>query len=446
MTKIIYNKILIASMLILSLASCDDFLDIQPTGKVIPTTAKEFREMLTEAYSITPSDRGLSTFRSDEFIMDATLSKEDINSYKDIWTWNDVSPSETTSSFNWRSYYQIMFSANYTIECRNTITNGTQEEIEELVGESYMLRAYMHFLLVNLYGEPYTACDPATSKAIPLKVNTDTEKVLSRNTVGEIYALILSDIDEAEKLISVEQWEQGYTYRFNKLSVNALRSRVYLYMGLWEKSLKASEYVLAVKKQLTDVTAMLPNDFKSPEAIVSLERGLSAQYVRAGKVASDLWKLYETGDLRKAKYYKQVTASNIQVLKGGSDQYRCTFRVGEIYLNAAEASLETGDAGMNKASTYLLALMKSRYTEAKYNSKETAINAMTRDELRQEIYTERFRELAFEGHRWFDLRRTTRQSLTKKYGDQIYTLELNDPRYTIRIPSEAIEANPELAN
>lgn len=69
---------------------------------------------------------------------------------------------------------------------------------------------------------------------------------------------------------------------------------------------------------------------------------------------------------------------------------------------------------MPAARTYLLTLIKQRYKAAAYTEKETAINAMGRDELLQEIYDERTRELAFEGHRWFDLRRTTRPRLEKR--------------------------------
>ena len=116
-------------------------------------------------------------------LMDASLATEDLNSFKDIWIWNDVSASETTTSFKWREFYRALFTANYTIESENMIEEGTADEVRQLVGESYMLRAYVHFLLVNLYGEPYTHCDPATSKAIPLKLNSDTEAGLTRNTV-----------------------------------------------------------------------------------------------------------------------------------------------------------------------------------------------------------------------------------------------------------------------
>lgn len=433
---------------IATLYSCDKYLDIQPVGKVIPRTAKEFRALLTQAYSYVPDDRGLAAFRSDEMVMDGTLAAEDLNSYKDIWTWNDVSPSENTAQFNWRRYYHTSFIANYTIESKDNIEDGTVDEVNQMVGESYMLRAYMHFLLVNLYGEPYTNCDPATSKAIPLKLNSDTEATLSRNTVAEVYTSILSDLTEAEKYLNADEWDLGYNYRFNTLSVNALRSRVYLYMGEWAKSLEASQAVLEVKHDLVDMatSTVLPNEYNSSENILALEQVMTSAYVRAAKVNTTLWRMYTSSDLRRSKYYDQRTPSNILVVKGGSNQYACSFRVGEMYLNAAEAALMTGEAAINIARKNLLTLMEKRYTANGYAAKETAVNAMDRDELLQEIYNERTRELAFEGHRWFDLRRTARPRLEKTFGGTSYVLEENDSRYTIRIPSEAIEANPGLAN
>ena len=438
------------SLLAVGTASCDNFLDIQPVGRVIITTAEEYRKMLTEAYSIVPEDRGLATFRSDEFVLNSSIQQDDLNSYLDIWIWNDAAPESTTATFNWRSYYQVIYEANYLIESRDKITEGTKEEIDQLVGEAYMLRAYMHFLLVNLYGEPYTAlADPYASKAVPLKLDTDPYNVLSRNTVGEIYDQIISDMNSAEAYLNVEQWDTGYNYRFNTISVDALRSRVYLYMGRWDESLAASRRVLDVKSTLSDISTELPNRYNSVENIVALEQVMTAYYDRAGKVNRDLYGLYNTsGDLRRTQYFNRQTSSNITVKKGGSNEFCCSFRVGEMYLNAAEAALEasTGDDAMQAARGYLLTLMQSRYTATYYAQREAAVNAMSRDELREEIYTERRRELAFEGHRWFDLRRTTRPQLTKTYQGETYTLEQNDSRYTVRIPSAAIEANPGLAN
>lgn len=434
----------ISALLMAVFTSCDDYLDIQPVGKVIPTTATEFRALLTEAYSTVPDDRGLASFRSDEMLLDASMSSNDIESYLDIWTWNDQGANENTSTFAWRQFYHVLFIANYVIEQQDAITDGTRAEIRQMVGESYMLRAYMHFILANLHAPAYTKCDPAATKAVPLKLNSDVETTLSRSTLAEVYSSVLSDLDEAEKYLNVENWDMGYNYRFNTLSVDALRSRVYLYMGRWDDAYSASQRVLAVKNALSDCAAELPNAYNSVENIVALEQVMTVNYARTVKVDRTFYALFTTDDKRRSTYFNRVSASNIRVNKGGSTTYTCSLRTGEMYLNAAESAWHNGD--YTDAADLLLHLQKSRFNTAGYTAKETAVRAMDANELYDELLTERARELAFEGHRWFDLRRTTQPRIEKTYDSKTYVLEAGDSRYTIPIPSEAIEANPSLAN
>lgn len=96
------------------------------------------------------------------------------------------------TEFGWSYYYQNIYYANAIINKKNEITEGSEAEINQLVGEAYFMRGYMHFLLVNLYGQPYTKEGAPTSKAIPLKLSLDLEEMPTRNTVEEIYASILS--------------------------------------------------------------------------------------------------------------------------------------------------------------------------------------------------------------------------------------------------------------
>ena len=142
-----------------------------------------------------------------------------------------------------------------------------------------MLRAYVHFLLVNLYGQPYTKEGALDTKSVPLKLDTDLEKVLKRNTVEEVYTSIQADIDEARKLVMKAEWEQRYSYRFNAASVEAFQSRVSLYKGEWQAAWDAAEAVLAVKSvlvDLNDAAATLPNSYNSVENITPLETPLSS--------------------------------------------------------------------------------------------------------------------------------------------------------------------------
>ena len=427
----------------LTLTGCDSFLDVQPVGKVIPTTVAEFRSLITEAYVTVPDDRGLASFRSDEVLMDATMSPNDLGSYLDIWRWNDDAPDPNTATFRWRQFYHVLFIANYVIESESKMTEGTTADIRQLVGEAYMLRAYMHFILANLHAPAYTACDPATTKAVPLKLDSDVENVLPRNTLGEVYSSIVGDIDSAEDYLNDNSWDAGLNYRFTTLSADALRARVLLYMGDWKDARDAADRVLAVKSNLSDINSELPNQYNSIESIVALEQVFSSQYARTIKVNRDFYRKYTSSDLRRRKYYEQITTSNIILSKGGSNTYSCSFRTGEMYLNAAEAAWHLND--FDGARKYLAEIQKMRYTNGGA-SQIQATEALSGDALLDEILEERARELAFEGHRWFDLRRNGMPKLERSFRNETYTLEQGDPRYTIRIPNEAITANPGLAD
>lgn len=436
------SKIFMPLIAATALTGCDSFLDIQPVGKVIPTTAGEFRSLITEGYSNVPYDRGLTSFRTDEVLLDATMDANDLSSYLDIWRWNDTSSDENTASFSWRTFYHVLFIANYTIESEKLMTDGSGDEIRQMVGEAYMLRALMHFNLVNLYAPAYTTCTPETTKAVPLKLDSDVESVLNRNTVAEVYKSILDDLDSAEEYLNTDTWETGYNYRFNTLSPDAMRSRVYLYMGKWDESLAASKRVIEKHPQLSDINAELPNAYNSVENIVALEQTMQSQYARTIKINRNFYSKFSSADLRRRAYFKQVTTSNITLVKGGSNTYSCTFRSGEMYLNAAEAAWHLGQ--YDDARTYTEKIYAVRYTDGGA-AKTAAIEAMDDTDVLDEILEERARELAFEGHRWFDLRRNGQPRMERNYRGDTYVLEQGDPRYTLRIPAEAITANPGLA-
>lgn len=424
--------------------SCDKFLDIRPTGKVIAETGDEYRALLTSEYKNFPEDRGLASFRSDEITFDAsTMSSEDYDSFFDIWTWNDQSPQATTASFGWRRYYHAIYIANTIIANRNNIIEISTADRNQLVGEAYMMRAYCHFLLANLYAKPYTTVQPDTTRAVPLMLTADVNLVPQSKSLAAVYAQVENDVDSAALLMNKTTWDKGFNYRFNTTSAYALKSRLALYKGDWAAALAAAKQVIAAHPALEDLTsssAVLPNSYKSAENIVALEQVMTPTYARAGRVSDELLALYKSGDRRKAHYFNEVSSTTTLISKGGGGDLRCSFRSAEFYLIAAESAAELGDVA--EALTYLKALMAKRYSTAFYNFHAANVDTLSQAELISYIYDERARELAFEGHRWFDLRRTARPQLQKTYDSNTYTLQQNDSRYTLRFPLEAVEANP----
>lgn len=438
------KTLLLSVLAAFALTACDDFLDITPTGKVIAKTGDEYRALLTYEYKYFAKDRYMTTLRTDEMLMDMVkTSSTDKDAYLDLWRWKDEAPSPTTSYFSWRTYYHTIYIANYVIGHQHEITNATKEEINQLVGESYMLRAYCHFLLVNLYAEPYTHCTPAGTRGVPMQLKADVNAIPASSSVEAVYQQMLSDLNEAEKYLNVEVWEAGKNYRFNKVSAQALRARTYLYMGQWKEALKAATTVMETHNRLEDLTTnsyTLPNSYKSVENIVALERFSSNLYTAINIPSPDFISMYRTGDQRRTKFYKRVTSSTYSLQKGGSDDNACSFRTSEMYLIAAEASARLDS--LEKAVSYLVPLMEKRLNQSAYQTTLELVNSMTQEELIQEILDERARELAFEGHRWYDLRRTTQPALMRTYDGVTYTL--TPEKYTMRFPTEAVEANPEI--
>ena len=428
------------------LASCDDFLDIQPTGKVIAKTYDEYRALITDVYNNFPDDRSLTTLRTDEMTLDPSVTtSEDLSSYFDIWTWKDVAQDENTATYSWRRFYHNIYIANYIIEHEKDITEGTTADIKQLVGEAYMVRAYSHFILVNMFGKPYTKCDPSTTLAVPLSVEADVDKVLSRSTVGAVYTQIIRDIQAAKENLNVDEWEAQLRYRFNTLSADALEARVRLYMGDWDGALKAAKTVVTAHpalENLTSSTFTMPDNYQSSEAIVCLEQVMKSAYKGIGMPNVNFIQSYRTGDMRKSRFFKAQTSRLYTLTKGGDQLSRSTFRSAELYLTAAEAAARLNDK--ETAMEYIKPIIATRYMTALQPTIISEMQQKDADQLVSAILDERAHELCFEGHRWFDLRRTTQPEITKAYNGVSYTLSEGDSRYTMPIPSEAISANPSL--
>ncbi|MBO5788179.1 MAG: RagB/SusD family nutrient uptake outer membrane protein, partial [Bacteroidaceae bacterium] len=123
---------------------------------------------------------------------------------------------------------------------------------------------------------------------------------------------------------------------------------------------------------------------------------------------------------------------------------RC-LRLSEAYLNYAEAMAMRGEEFADEATTALNALREKRFDPEDFEAEEFD----SQEELVQFIRDERRRELCFEGHRWFDLRRWGMPSFTHKWhhskeSTSTYRLEEGDLLYTVPIPDEALQSNGEL--
>ena len=154
--------------------------------------------------------------------------------------------------------------------------------------------------------------------------------------------------------------------------------------------------------------------------------------------------LYEVGSTGRGKSYVEATKylgkngfpnlDNVPVI-----------RLSEMYLNRAEAQATPGSSVFNMANAILdLKFIKSRrYVGYTGSPLETADDALTGQLLINEILRQERIEFAFEGHRFFDLKRMALPIL-KSQPITSGTLQPSDPRILPPIPQGDVDGNPNL--
>lgn len=421
--------------------SCN-FLEVEPVGKVIPKETAEFRALLTTLYAKKiPSYKRFLVVRGDELQLPGKYSWS-YSTYFDLGIWNDQNPNPETRSYPYEDFYNAIFYSNHIITEKDKIVSDGSEPVNQVVAEAYALRAFLHFELVNIFAKPYSP-ENLLVKAIPLSTIIDIEQEYPRATLQEVYAQIESDLANAEELMIVNNQQQPYNYRFSKEALLAFKARIALYKGEWSKAYQVATELITMRPQLenmNDAASVLPYNYKSKEAILAITGFIDRDIQEDMALTNDLVALYnKENDSRFTKYFSK-NSSSYYLSKGLKAEEKSTFRTAEIYLIAAEAAANLGNDAA--AKELILALTVNRLTPEFFATESVRVNGLSHEDLVVEIQNERRRELAGEGHRWFDLRRTTKQEIVKESGGKKYILQQNDDRYTVAFPKSAIASNP----
>ncbi len=452
-------------MIGLTLASCKkDFLDLRPYDSIGSDVAisnvSDMKAALSGAYANLGSanlyGRTIPLF-ADLLADNVYISTVNSNRYLDFFQVNYTVTNGNAQGV-WESAYSTILRANNVI---NSPLQGT-EEIEQIRGEALSIRALMYFELARHFAEPYTVDANALGVPIILEYNPTVKP--PRNTLKEVYAQIESDLNKAIGILTVEK-SSGF---FTKYAAKALLARVYEYKGDWPNALSTAEDVINNSGySLLKLNEVLPfwennkdrNDKKEVLFEVVFDANNNAGnsslpyfYDQNGYgdalATESLYNTYSNTDVRKDLIIvgSPTRGANAKVVNkfpnAGSpdkDEYK-VIRMSEVYLIAAEAAYQTGNESL--ARTYLNAVAKERDPAfAGYSSSGAALLA--------DILLERRKELAFEGHRYWDLARynmdVVRVNLAGNYpGNVPLVIAANNFRRIFPIPQAELDANPSI--
>lgn len=311
--------------------------------------------------------------------------------------------------YYWYDTYNIIYSANAILEGLEDAPNVSEDLKMQLRGESYFVRAFLHFYLVNIYGE------------VPLITSTNYKENASKGqaSVSEVYDQILEDLLKAEELL-LNEYPSESKLRPNKYVAQALLARVYLYQEEWKLAEDYATKLISGPYDLEDVAGdvfsieneetiwqLMPSNVNS--TVVNEGRWFNPGQTPTYVLTQTALDAFEAEDARFEAWVKTVDYENetyyypakYAPLAGSIGQYSIMLRLGEQYLIRAEAR-----ANQDKLSEALSDLNRVR---SFHGGLEPYASDMTREELIDMILDERQIEFLGEwGHRWLDLKRTRR--------------------------------------
>lgn len=455
------KHIIILLLSVFSMA-CNKKLDLKPSDTIDAEKAyrniADLNEGVVGAYAALTS----TTIRSVSLVSDECMLPNDNATGQFVGTYRwQYDPSSTTITNAWGELYIVIDRLNRVLAAADKIKIAAADTAlrNQYKGELLTLRAYCHLELLRNFADKYETA----AKGIPYMTVSQIGSP-SRDKFGDVISKINNDLTAARTFLPASFDDKT---RITLNTTIAMQARTALYAKDWANAATYAKEVidaepLASQTAFPDIWTPEKNN---AEVLWRLARTSSDEdylgdtyFDTRGFIlyvpSFELLNTYDKdNDVRFSAYIRtspDAGGSNapyiVSKYEGNTDETQnladmILFRTGEMYLILAEALAESDDTqGGADALNELRTARITGYTTETFAGKDTLIRA---------VYTERFKELAFEGHRFFDLRRRN-LPVSRLPEDAINALgatllQSTDTRYTFPIPDAEIMANKNMS-
>ncbi|MBW1654697.1 RagB/SusD family nutrient uptake outer membrane protein [Flavobacterium quisquiliarum] len=436
---------------LLLLNSCRDYVEVEQVGnnRILKYTS-DYRAIANNYNDITSSG-GIYLIANADVEFPTTYQNGVTTIWGNSYTWQDRIYDPSQGDSDWTGLYKAVYYSNVILDGVMGSEKGTEAEKKEIYAEAFVHRAFAYLQLVNTYGPQFDPASANSEKAVPLLLKPELFSSLDRNTVGQVYDQIISDLKSA--LDNGIQDDPQFNVLPSKRAVYGLLARTYLLMGQYQLSLENAEKALQMQNGLIDFKSLAtaysyPVLIQNPEVIFS--KTLLLTY-NGAPLSTELLNSFGTDDLRYNYYTAPGTSFYPTYTGRGFGVYTYSYTNGinigvsvpEMYLIAAECYARSGK--ITEAVNYLNILRAKRFKSgAAYT-----VTATTNKEALDLVLAERRKEFIGRGFRWFDQRRLNldpayRKTYTRVFKGQTYTLEPNSGGYVFPINQNYIDLSPEL--
>lgn len=469
------RKIIIAILCVSVVSACSKVLDKDPEsdldGSERFNDIEDYEFSLLGAYSLFRSVDYYSAFdgNSNAYVtLPDILSDNVFESFESLGNervfsrWQ-YAQDENQIEATWLAAYNIIAQANITLRGIDRFGDTDPGAVNRIQGQALAIRAMVHFDVLRYWVEDYDR--NSTKPGIPYISVYDYEQMPSRETVKQTWDKIFADLYKAlasfSDMDAAINDDGGRAY-MDEHVVHAMLARMHLYANNLDSAVKHATMVI-------DEFPLAPmGDFADIWTDASLEEVVWSVAFDAGQGqigghlyspdinAAQYWpnptllNMYALEDIRYDAYFRDVPDDfgdfRTVVTKHEAKFSRVkdpdgvvnfkAFRTGEMYLIRAEAYARLGGASEALGLADLNTLRAARiigYT-AEMLTGNALINA---------VAVERRKELVAEGHRWFDLKRTTK-TINRTFCSGTCNLPASNKAWNWPIPQPEIDANPNI--
>lgn len=403
--------------------SCEDFVEVDP-----PNNQLIGAEVFEDANTIDAAFAHIYSQLRDNALTDGSISgtsyllghyADELELYSLSFTNAEAFSNHTVLSTDsavknwWDTSYNLIYAINSINEGVANSTSISEEDRSRFLGECYFLRGYIHFYLVNLFGE------------IPYINSTDyrVNQSVSRQSEAIVYQHIIDDFSSAKALFDNIP-DGSENFRANFWSASAMLARAYLYNQNWELARDEAEAVILSGNYALELDLNAVFLKNSTETLWQLDAGMPGDNTAEGRtfifvtapppnsaISSYLKNDFEPNDARFSNWLGSISEGSdiyyfpfkykLNLPTGNTQECSILLRLAELYLITAEANAQLNN--IPEALNYLNAI-RERAALAPINSdSQTAVLEAILKERRIELFSEL-------GHRFFDLKRTGKAS------------------------------------
>ena len=471
--------------------SCSDFLHQEPDSQISIDEQFATKDGLLQAvngmyYTLEELMNGNVFVYSDllggniTFAPNSSSKLEIPSSIEKVFCFDDQADVTVYKSFYKNAYYLINFT-NMIIEHLNDAPDVLDIERQQIKAEAIATRAYVHSLLTSLYAQNmnYTIDGSHNGIVYNTRVLDIGKDYPSRETKMKTYQYIKADLYQALSLYTGEPiLDYGLeTSYFNPINTRALLARIALDHGDWTTAYTAADSTISITNtQLVSKEAYIDawkSEETMPEVLFELTTREDTAGIKTGSIggkyfyyyyspipnsdnktltfksqafvaSQNLREYYDNKDIRNNLYTPITLPAKVNGVYVDSTFYFieklqnnpgvAVIRLSELYLIRSEAQFMLDNSKLDLALNDLNVIRQRAGLQALSN--------LNTDEYIIELYNERRRELAFEGHVFFDHMRLKKDIIR---GNDTYGApqRLNYPnnKFILPIPQSTLDVN-----